>query len=379
MTTRISEALRAVADATAAPDQDRLEFQRLVRAERRRRLAGRAGIAVAAAAVVAAVVASVLPFVHHGEDDAVPAGTPGRIHLQRPVFVVVDGYLNVVDPNGDVHDVGEPAEDVLGSTASGAYVVGGDSQVLHYEARPGGSWRFGRAPGSTVDVVQSAQLSADGRYLGWVDLRDRVHVRDLATGTNADPVRARGSGYLADLASRTGTALVVDDRGLVLHRLSGAQVVLTGDSWDATVAGDRVAVPAPSRTNSTIYRVLPDNDVTPLFDVPGSGRLSPLGDLVASRGDDRRVRERQPEGMAEEGGDGEPVGEAAHDRRLEAGRHELQPGRSGERSAREDAAGSARRARANRSGTPRRGRVHAPRRCARWSCRPTTRAWPASP
>ena len=286
MTTRISEALRAVADATAAPDQDRLEFQRLVRAERRRRLAGRSGIAVAAAAVVAAVVASVLPFVHHGDDDAVPAGTTGRIHLQRPVFVVVDGYLNVVDPNGDVHDVGEPAEDVLGSTASGAYVVGGDSQVLHYEARPGGSWRFGRAPGSTVDVVQSAQLSADGRYLGWVDLRDRVHVRDLATGTNADPVRARGSGYLADLASRTGTALVVDDRGLVLHRLSGAQVVLTGDSWDATVAGDRVAVPAPSRTSSTIYRVLPDNDVTPLFDVPGSGRLSPLGDLVASVSDD---------------------------------------------------------------------------------------------
>jgi hypothetical protein len=286
MTTRISEALRAVAEATAAPAQDRLEFQRLVRAERRRRVAGRAGIAVAAAAVVAAVVASVLPFVHDGSDEAVPAGTPGRVDLQPPVFVVVDGYLNAVDPNGDTHDLGERAEDVLGSTSRGAYVVGGDSEVFRYVAPPGPGWQFGRGPTAVADVVQSAQLSADGRYLGWVDLQERVHVRDLTTGTTADPVRARGSGYLADLASRTGTALVVDDRGLVLHRPGGAEVVLTGDSWDATIAGDRVAIPDPARTGTMVYRIRPDRGIKAVFDAPGTGRLSPLGDLVASVSDD---------------------------------------------------------------------------------------------
>ena len=278
---QLTEALRAVAEETSAPEQDAVHFQRLVRVERRRRRAGRAGIAVAAAAAVAAVVASVVPFVHDG-GDASPAG---GIELQAPVFVTVDGRLHAVDPHGEVHDLGVPAQEVLGATDEHAYVVTDDSGIERYDAHPGERWTFERAGAGVDGPVQSAQVSADGRFLGWIDLRERLHVRDLRAGTTADPVRGRGSAYLADLGSRTGEALVVDRRGLVLHRRDGAEVVLAGDSWDATVSGDQVAVPNGERTSTVVYRV-GENGIDAVLDAPGHGRLSPLGDLVVSVSDD---------------------------------------------------------------------------------------------
>ena len=50
-------------------------------------------------------------------------------------------------------------------------------------------------------------------------------------------------------------------------------------------------------------------------------------DLVLAVGDDRRVRDGDPQRMPEEGGDGEPVGECADHRRLGAGAHVADPGR----------------------------------------------------
>jgi hypothetical protein len=49
-------------------------------------------------------------------------------------------------------------------------------------------------------------------------------------------------------------------------------------------------------------------------------------DLVLLPRDDRRVRDRQPQRVPEQRGDGEPVGERAHHRRLGGGPHVADPG-----------------------------------------------------
>ncbi len=96
--------------------------------------------------------------------------------------------------------------------------------------------------------MQSAQLSADGRWLGWVDLRERLHVQDLKAGTDAEPVQLEGSGYLVDLAQGTGAPLVADDRGLSLLTADGpVSVPGSRDAIESGATRERVAVVGPER------------------------------------------------------------------------------------------------------------------------------------
>ena len=284
--TDVREALHAVADATTPPVVDRLAFQRRVREERRRRTAGRTALGLAAAAVVAvgAVAAASLP----GERaDLGPTVTPhltGTTDLQAPVHLVADGVLVAVDPQGTPHDLG-PAEEVVGWTTESVYYVDRDSRLLRRDLStsdegPGG-WQW-TAPEPVVDgAVQSAQLSADGRWVGWIDLRERLHVVDLKAGTTAEPVQLEGSGYLADLAQGTGAPLVFDGRGLLLLSDGGPLVVpREGEGWTGVSATrHHVAVVEQSTTN---VLELDGSRVRVVDTVPGHARLSPYGDALAS-------------------------------------------------------------------------------------------------
>lgn len=129
------------------------------------------------------------------------------------------------------------------------------------------------------DSVQSAQVSDDGRWLGWIDLDNRLHVRDLVAETDAEPVRTRTDSYLVDLASGTGVPLVSDDHGLLLLRRDLPQVLSSEPIWSASAARDRVAVPYPDAT--MVYDTA-DREPRLIGEVPGTGVLSPYGDRIAS-------------------------------------------------------------------------------------------------
>lgn len=309
--TDLGEALHAVADATPAPAPDRIAFQRLVRQERRRRTCERLLLGAAVASVAAIGVAAVTAF--PGDRSTPPATTPyvaGAADLQAPVHLVADRTLFAFDPQGDRHDLG-PAEEVVGWTSESVWYVGPDSELLRRDLAnsdegPGG-WTWSE-PVDVVAPVQSAQVSADGRWLGWVDLRERLHVQDLKAGTDAEPVQLEGSGYLVDLAQGTGAALVADDRGLVLLAGDGPLPIPHQEpGFDSTATRDLVAVVG---RNETLVHRLEGDRVQALWSVPGPGRLSSYGDALAWTDDGAAYV--QPVPMT-----GEPIrfdvpGEASH-------------------------------------------------------------------
>lgn len=288
--TDIREALHEIADSTPAPTPDRLAFQRQVRRERRALLGGRAALAVGVIAASAALVATFAPFVPSSlAPDPAPAGPAptGTTDLQAPVHVVADGRMVAVDPQGHRHDLG-PAEEVVGWTSEVVYYVDADSNVVrraltNSDEGPG-SWSWSDRE-LVVGPVQSTQLSADGRFLGWVDLAERLHVQDLKAGTTAAPVPLEGSGYLVDLAQGSGTPLVSDDRGLTLLTPDGPlSVPGSRHAWDSSATRELVAVVGPDET--LVFR-LDQSRVRTLDSVPGFARLSPYGDTLASVDDDR--------------------------------------------------------------------------------------------
>jgi len=290
--TQVHEALRSVADATTAPPVDRLTFQRLVRQERRRRYAGRAGVAAGVAACVAVAAAALAPFFRDEAAPDVTPGTPvaGSIDLDHPVYLAVDGELTALDPEGRTYDLGIRAQEVIGYTSEFVYVVGPGSGLVRFDAHHGDEgpqdpWTFERVDSGVDGPLQSAQLSADGRYLGWIDLGEDLHQRDLLAGTTADPVETAGSAYLVDIAQGSGVALVSDDRGLVRYTPQGERVVPVS-TWDATASRDLVAV--PQERSTLVYRLLDDGTggLRAVGEVPGTGRLSPYGDWVASVAND---------------------------------------------------------------------------------------------
>lgn len=288
--TDIREALRAVADTTATRVPDRLALQRLVRRERRRRAAGR--LALGAAAVTVAAVAVTALGALPSDDEVPPSVTPevvGTADLQAPVYVVADARLVSVDPQGGVADLG-PAEEVVGWSTESVWYVDAASALVRRDLSTGdegpGGWRWSEAT-TVVAPVQSAQVSADGRYLGWVDLRERLHVQDLKAGSTAEPVLLKGSGHLVDLAQGSGTPLVADDRGLVLLTPDGP-VSVPGSSraWDSSATRERVAVVGPDET--AVFQV-DGSRVRSLDTVPGYAKLSPYGDVLAAVAADRAV------------------------------------------------------------------------------------------
>jgi hypothetical protein len=203
------------------------------------------------------------------------------------VYVVADGTLTAIDPQGRVHDLGLHAEEVIGYTSESVYAVDRESQVVRFDASksdegPGG-WRFEQVGSGVPGAVQSAQLSADGRWLGWIDLEERLHTVDLKAGSEAEPVAFSGSAYLADLAQGTGHPLVAVGDDLLLVTPEGQILVPTAGEafgWSSTVSRGLVAVVGGDDA-TRVYDVA-RGEPRLVATVPGAGRLSPSGDYVAS-------------------------------------------------------------------------------------------------
>jgi hypothetical protein len=289
----LREALHEVADATPAPDQDRMAFQRLVRRERRRHHAARAGVvAVAAAAAVAVVATVIAPFVgDEGARDLPPAVRPHPglgVDLQAPVYFVADGQLTALDPQGGVHDLGLRSEDVIGSTSESVYAIGPDSQVVRFDVHnsdegAGGPWEFERVDAGVEGPVQGAALSPDGRWIGWIDLDGRLTVRDLKAGTSTGPVDLPANSGLSGLAQGTGDALVSEDGDLVLRTPDGPVVIPTAeDGYGAVAQAARDVVALMDRDDRTRIYDVSTGTATLLDTVPGGGVLAPYGDHLVS-------------------------------------------------------------------------------------------------
>lgn len=111
--TEIRESLTAVRDAVVVPPVDRLAFERRVRAERRRRTAGRVLVAGAVAASVAAVAVVGVSVLSRAPAPPTPVAAAAVTSPERLVGFVVEGHLVVGGPSG-YHETGVPARNVLG-------------------------------------------------------------------------------------------------------------------------------------------------------------------------------------------------------------------------------------------------------------------------
>ncbi len=216
-----------------------------------------------------------------------PAGGPVAT-LSMPVYYLLDGQLHVLDPQGRTRDLDLAAEEIIGSTTESVYVIDTDSTVQRFDSRhgddgPESPWTFERVAAPVEGPVQSARLSADGRWLGWIDLDDRLGVRDLVADREAGPRRLPTNSYLADVAQGTGAALISQDGDLVLRAADGdvqVPTALDGYGWASTASAERVAVVDRDAT-TRVYDVATGTAVL-VGEVPGSGYLSPYGDALTT-------------------------------------------------------------------------------------------------
>ena len=252
ITTEIRDALRAVEQAVDVPPVDRLAFRTRVRAERRRRTAGRAlvGIAAAGALVAGGVTARAILADPDGAPVAVTPGEPGEV-LTETVFFVLDGRLTALDPDGTVHDLGEPGESVVGTASGRLYAVDDESNVVVRRTDP----PFREVASPVHGAVQSVALSGDGRYLAWLDLDDAVHRYDLVADREDVTFGVGRDGYVAGVGEH-GVLAFTDGR-LVLrdgHRSIPVPIQNDGFSYSSDLARDLVVV-GDSDGRSLLYDV----------------------------------------------------------------------------------------------------------------------------
>jgi hypothetical protein len=291
-TTEISEALHEVGDAVAAPAVDRVAFQTRVRAERRRLTARRAVAGLAAAAAAAGIVGSVV-VLGGGDGDRRTdvAESPNPPAPPAPVPMSVDGRLALVTADGSVLRSGVRVEDVLGTTAGGVVVVDRSSHVrLVPVTGSGARTTFGRPRDLVGAAVRSAHLDKQGLVLGFVDLDDTLHFREV--GVQAD--------YQSDLVDPDDTVLGITGgayvtrspaAGLVLHyrdereqagvEFASTQVAAAFPAIVAELADLTLAVGTSDGVE--VFDASPA--ATPRFggSLGGSvSSLSPGGDLVAT-------------------------------------------------------------------------------------------------
>jgi hypothetical protein len=240
-TTEIREALVAIEQSVEVPPVDQAAFQARVQAERRRRTTGRALIGVAAAAAV--VTAGVVGNTVLDEPQSAPlADAPGEVAVASvpdTVFFTLDDELTALDPHGEVHDLGQVSEGVIGWTADHVYALDDESHVTVRRAEP----PFAAAASPVPGPVQSVALSGDGRYLAWLDLDDQVHRYDLDAGREDVTFAATAGSYVAGVSA--DGVLVASRSGLSLRVAAGGVAVPLegdGDGWASDVAGDLVTV-----------------------------------------------------------------------------------------------------------------------------------------
>ncbi|MFC4787041.1 hypothetical protein ACT8ZV_21375 [Nocardioides sp. MAHUQ-72] len=257
--TEIRDALTEVRDAVEVPPVDEVAFRARVRAERRRHVGGRALLAGAAAAVLAvgAVGATRLVDAGGGRDVPVASGvTPRSGSVSETVWFVRDGHLTALDPAGKVHELSQRSEGVIGWTSERVYALDGDSHVVVLGRETdheglGGDTAYPREKSPVADAVQSVALSADGRYLAWMDLQHTVTVFDVKADRVQFRVDVPRTSYVSAVSAEG--VLVSEDVDLVLHTPSGETQVPTqeaGDSWGAQLAMGRVLVAGPAGSTS---------------------------------------------------------------------------------------------------------------------------------
>jgi hypothetical protein len=282
--TEIRTALHEVRDAVEVPAVDRVDLQRRVRAARRRRTTGRAVVATAAAAVVVAGVALVGGVSGRGDraDDGPVAGGSGTAGtVSESVYFVRDGRLTALDPHGVLHDLGEQVDEVVGWTSERVYVL--DDQALrvwavsYAEGTRAASYRQEDSP--VTGAVRSAELSGDGRYLGWQGDDGRVHRYDLKAEDEDLALRVGPDETLAAVGA-DGLLLAGDDR--LALRGSGSDVTVPVDDVEASgqLANGHVLV-NDSDSMSRLYDVS-TGTADLVTELGWSGVLGPYAERIAT-------------------------------------------------------------------------------------------------
>jgi hypothetical protein len=294
--TDIREALHEIADSTVPPAPDRLAFQRQVRRERRALIGGRAVLAGAVAATVAVAATAVVPLLGGGSVKSRVATTPqvvdlvpepGAVDLDTPLYYVAGGRLIALTPQGKVLDLGLRSEGVVGWTSESVFALSLNSEwvqldVSNSEEGPGG-WTFERVDTEPVRGFQGIELSADGRWLAWIDLENRLFLQDGKAGTTTDPVDVGPNAALVDVAQGTGFPLVSEDGDLVLHTDAGKVPIPTeGDGYGLASTASRDLVAVGDRDDTTRVYDVSSGAAELAGEVRGTGYLSAYGTHLVS-------------------------------------------------------------------------------------------------
>lgn len=290
MTTEIREALAAVRDSVDVPRPDEVTFRALVRAERRRRTTARVAAGLAAGAIAAVVGTLLVTGAGDADRGTDVAQSPSQSGPPAPVPVSLDDRLALVAADGTVVRSGMRVQEVVGTTAAGVVVIGRDHHVrLVPVTRPGGVATFGRARDLAGVPVRSAHLDRDGLFLGFVDLDDTMHFREVGADTDYQTSQLDPGETVLGINGGSYTAYS-PSTGLVLHsREDGGQ---SGTEFTSTQVG--TAFPAETAELGDVTLAVGTSDGVEVFDVYGGvprfggslggavSSLAPRGDLVAT-------------------------------------------------------------------------------------------------
>jgi hypothetical protein len=291
-TTEIREALSAIEQGVDVPPVDQVAFQARVRAERRRRTAGRTLVGVAAAAAVVTTGVAVNAIVDEPQSSPVtgPAGPSTEPRgLADTVFFMRDGRLAALEPDGDLHDVGVPSEGAVGWTDQRVYAVDAESGVVVFRVRDtGDDLTFSPESSPVSGPVQRVEMSGDRRFLAWMDNDNVVHRYDLDAGAEDLQLQATSDDWLSAVSEE---GVLLAGRGALVLRAAGSSRAIPAYGGPATSA----------QLANGLVLVNDDDGRARLYDVregapqlvaalPGSGVLGPRGERVATIVQDKADR-----------------------------------------------------------------------------------------
>lgn len=243
MTSRITNTLHETAEAVDVPAIDQVAFQQRVRAARRRHLATRSVVAVAASAALVAGIGVVGQW--RSSDEPGIANNPGERASFEPmrtlVPFLVDGNLMVLPPDGKPVSAGLKVEEILGKVADGVIVVNDQGLVrrvpLDGNGRPDGQ----PSPILGDDAVERAVLAKDGSTIGWIDTDGRLHVRRIGETRDLHTEQLTPAAWLVGVAADSWVVLPSEGAKLRLSSADG-NVDLGTQSESVELGGGTVAV-----------------------------------------------------------------------------------------------------------------------------------------